>query len=223
MEEVLRNIMEKAKSYYENEQEKEYVEIKYENSEQYLVYKFTVKDKLGYLCIFSLNVPSKEEGVIDFEENHDEYPFTDLSLLENKIYKVLDNRLELLKKYEEIKRKRRFVKGVKDGKLDLYGNVVEKEDFKKPTPEQTAWIFKQIRNHFEEGGSYRYLIYNRLGYDESDYQTFYENGGFALSQMANELLDYNEIIKMLFQLQKEGKGVSQEKLDEMLKPLTDLI
>ena len=222
MREDLKNILNKVKQYYENKQEKEHVKIEFKELGKFHSCEFKVVDELGYFSVFSIHGHIQEEEV-EFLTDNDDCPFTDLKLLENKIYEVLNNRLELLKKYEEIKQKRKYINAIKNRKLDLYENVIEKEDFKKPTPEQTAWILKHVRNHFEEGGSYRYLIYNRLGYDESEYQTFYENGGFALSQMANELINYNEIIKTLFQLQKEGKGVTQEKLGEILKPLTDLI
>ena len=33
----------------------------------------------------------------------------------------------------------------------------------------TRWVFKHIVEHAKEGGSYRYLIYDRLGFDMSAY------------------------------------------------------
>jgi len=48
--------------------------------------------------------------------------------------------------------------------------------FQPPTPEQTAWVFKQLLQHMNEGGTFRTLIYNKLGYAPKDYQTLYEDG-----------------------------------------------
>ena len=33
----------------------------------------------------------------------------------------------------------------------------------------TKWVMKHIVEHAREGGTYRYLIYHRLGFDESAY------------------------------------------------------
>ena len=63
-------------------------------------------------------------------------------------------------------------------------------DLQKPTPEQAAWVFRHLRDHFKEGGTFRYLIYERMGYGPEDYQLLYRSGGFILSQIANEYLDY---------------------------------
>ena len=45
----------------------------------------------------------------------------------------------------------------------------------------TAWVFKHIVNHAKEGGSYRYLIYDRLGFDHDAYVPLYEAGGLEIS------------------------------------------
>ena len=37
----------------------------------------------------------------------------------------------------------------------------------RPTPEQVAWVFHHLNEHYEEGGSFRCLIYDRMGFDQS--------------------------------------------------------
>ncbi len=45
----------------------------------------------------------------------------------------------------------------------------------------TAWVMKHIVEHAKEGGSYRYLIYNRLGFGLDAYVPLYEAGGMEIS------------------------------------------
>lgn len=45
----------------------------------------------------------------------------------------------------------------------------------------TAWVFKNIVEHAKEGGSYRYLIYDRLGFDADAYVPLFEAGGMEIS------------------------------------------
>lgn len=44
-----------------------------------------------------------------------------------------------------------------------------------------AWVFKALNEHMREGGTYRYLIYHRLGFAEDAYVPLYEAGGMNLS------------------------------------------
>ena len=37
----------------------------------------------------------------------------------------------------------------------------------RPTPEQVAWVFHHLNEHYGEGGSFRRLIYERMGFDQS--------------------------------------------------------
>jgi hypothetical protein len=39
----------------------------------------------------------------------------------------------------------------------------------KPTIEQAAWVLSHAFDHMVEGGSFRYLIYDRLGYGPGAY------------------------------------------------------
>jgi hypothetical protein len=40
----------------------------------------------------------------------------------------------------------------------------------------TAWVFKHIVDHAREGGSYRYLIYQRLGFGSEAYVPLCDDG-----------------------------------------------
>lgn len=45
----------------------------------------------------------------------------------------------------------------------------------------TVYIFKKICDHAKEGGTYRYLIYERLGFDTDAYLPLYLAGGMDIS------------------------------------------
>ncbi len=45
----------------------------------------------------------------------------------------------------------------------------------------TAWVFEQIVAHAKEGGSFRYLIYDRLGFNNDAYVPLYSAGGMEIS------------------------------------------
>jgi len=51
------------------------------------------------------------------------------------------------------------------------------ELMEKPTTEQLVWVFQKLKEHLEEGGSFRDLIYDRLGLDHDDYEPICEAGG----------------------------------------------
>lgn len=57
----------------------------------------------------------------------------------------------------------------------------------KPTADQVAWVFKHLVDHLREGGTFRYLIYDRMGFLPADFQQLYEAGGQAIS---NALYDH---------------------------------
>ena len=45
----------------------------------------------------------------------------------------------------------------------------------------TAFIFKKICEHAKEGGSFQYLIYDRLGFQSDAYPNLYEARGINIS------------------------------------------
>lgn len=49
----------------------------------------------------------------------------------------------------------------------------------------TAWVFKHIVDHAKEGGSFRYLIYERLGFEHDAYVPLYQAGGMTISNEFN--------------------------------------
>lgn len=51
----------------------------------------------------------------------------------------------------------------------------------KPTIEQTAWMIDKIAQCIQEGGSFRYLIYDLMGYGTEAYQPLYLAGGMYLT------------------------------------------
>jgi hypothetical protein len=56
----------------------------------------------------------------------------------------------------------------------------------QPTVDQVAWVFQQLHAHLVEGGSFKTLIYDRLGYSAEAYDTLFLSGGFVLSNVLNE-------------------------------------
>jgi hypothetical protein len=45
----------------------------------------------------------------------------------------------------------------------------------------TAWVMRHILDHAMDGGSYRYLIYDRLGFDMDAYGVLQEAGALTIS------------------------------------------
>lgn len=59
----------------------------------------------------------------------------------------------------------------------------------RPTIEHMEWVFRHIRDHLREGGSFRYLIYDRMGFGFDAYEPLCLAGGMAISNAANELIE----------------------------------
>jgi hypothetical protein len=53
----------------------------------------------------------------------------------------------------------------------------------------TAWVFKHIVDHAREGGSYRYLIYERLGFGTEAYVPLCEHGMTISNEFDLDLKD----------------------------------
>ena len=47
----------------------------------------------------------------------------------------------------------------------------------------TAWVMRHILDHAKDGGSYRYLIYDRLGFDMDAYGVLQEAGALDISNL----------------------------------------
>jgi hypothetical protein len=52
--------------------------------------------------------------------------------------------------------------------------------------EIVQWVFQKVDEHMKEGGSYRFLIYERLGFGKEAYSIFYPYG-MNISNAANNL------------------------------------
>ena len=57
------------------------------------------------------------------------------------------------------------------------------QKMKKPTVEQVGWVFKHIAEHIMEGGTFRYLIYDRMGFKPNSYRPLYLAGGMFISDL----------------------------------------
>ena len=57
----------------------------------------------------------------------------------------------------------------------------------KPTIEQVAWVFAHLWDHMQDTSTFRYLIYNRMGFDKAAYYPLYTAGGMAISDCFAEL------------------------------------
>jgi hypothetical protein len=68
----------------------------------------------------------------------------------------------------------------------------------------TAWVFRHIVNNAYDGGSFRYLIYDRLGFNENAYVPLYMAGGMDITNEFNMELKQNII-----------KRVKENKIEEM--------
>ena len=71
----------------------------------------------------------------------------------------------------------------------------------------TAWVFKNVVDQAREGGSFRYLIYDRLGFGMDAYVPLYMAGGMTISNEFDLTRD------------EEVREVVRDKRIEELKPL----
>ena len=62
----------------------------------------------------------------------------------------------------------------------------------RPTPDQVAWVFHHLNAHYGEGGSFRHLIYQRMGFDPSAYVGLCGQG-MNLSNLMNCARDSREV------------------------------
>lgn len=62
----------------------------------------------------------------------------------------------------------------------------------KPTVEQTAWVLEKLIEHMEHGGSFRYLIYDRMGYPTGKTYALLYPYGMTLSNAFHDLAAYRK-------------------------------
>lgn len=70
--------------------------------------------------------------------------------------------------------------------------TLNETEIDKPSIEQVAWVFKHLKDHLTQGGSFRYLIYDRLGFGPESYLPLYEHGGMAISNAFHDIREYEE-------------------------------
>lgn len=63
---------------------------------------------------------------------------------------------------------------------------------KKLTIEQVAWVFRQIMDNAGKG-TFRYLIYDRMGFKEDAYSPLYGVGGMAINNAMFVAYDKNKM------------------------------
>jgi len=68
----------------------------------------------------------------------------------------------------------------------------------KPTVEQVAWVFEKIIDNVKKGGTFRYLIYDEMGFDSSAYLPLYEAGGMSINNAMDIAIHEKNIIYRLF-------------------------
>lgn len=85
--------------------------------------------------------------------------------------------------------------------MSEYDDLVAKYDYETKL-DIAAWVISKIDEHGAEPGSFRYLIYERLGFDLDAYSPLYLAGGMNIT---NEL-DYSAIENI-------RKVVEEEKID----------
>ncbi len=92
-------------------------------------------------------------------------------------------------------------------KREWYEDILDKTDYETKLA-VTAWVFRNIVDHAMEGGSFRYLIYNRLGFDLDAYVPLYEAGGMEISNEF-DMSQKSDIIDI----------VQSKKIEELKVPL----
>lgn len=71
----------------------------------------------------------------------------------------------------------------------------------KPSHYQVAWVFRHLINHLRNPGTFRLLIYERMGFKYKVYHTLYDAGGMSLT---NALSENDEYIELLSQIAEYG-------------------
>jgi hypothetical protein len=61
----------------------------------------------------------------------------------------------------------------------------------KPTVDQVAWVFEKIMANTGKG-TFRYLIYDLMGFTEDDYMALYQAGGMAINNAMDIVYDEDE-------------------------------
>ena len=72
----------------------------------------------------------------------------------------------------------------------------------KPTVEQVAWVFNKICENAGKG-TFRYLIYDKMGFESKDYEILYKAGGMSINNAMDIVVnEYNIIYRLFWKLFK---------------------
>jgi phosphoglycerol transferase MdoB-like AlkP superfamily enzyme len=89
--------------------------------------------------------------------------------------------------------------------VDLEGRIIVKaikrKVMEKPTVEQVVWVFDKL---IKDIGTFRYLIYDKMGFTEDNYLELYEAGGMAINNALVEMY-YDDIDTLVEKQLKEGQ------------------
>jgi hypothetical protein len=61
----------------------------------------------------------------------------------------------------------------------------------------TAWVLRRVADHAQEGGTFRHLIYDRMGYGPKAYEPLLRAGGMAISNALYERAEAVETSRKL--------------------------
>jgi hypothetical protein len=68
----------------------------------------------------------------------------------------------------------------------------------RPSAEQVAWVFHHLNDLYDEGGSFRHLIYHQMGFDTKAYGMLVGQGQ-ALSNLIHCAKDNEQVSKQLLE------------------------
>ena len=85
---------------------------------------------------------------------------------------------------------------------------------KKPTIEQVAWVFEKL---IKDIGTFRYLIYDKMGFKENVYRPLYEAGGMAINNaLVEKYLEYDDGLNPTIVTEDDGsKWVSLDDYNKL--------
>ena len=83
------------------------------------------------------------------------------------------------------------------------------------TAVEVAWVFKMLSENMREGGTFRKLIYDRMGFAKNSYQILYESGGMYLTNLVeNPEIDPEIFLKQIAKMMEDLKA--SEGLDSIM-------
>jgi hypothetical protein len=121
----------------------------------------------------------------------DETKYPDYELIESLSTKFLSHSIDALTKAETVDLINHLREAVRELSSVDIPNRLKKQvsvnnNTMRPPVEHVAWVFKHLTDHLHEGGSYRYLIYDRMGFGYAAYSPLFEAGGMELSNTLND-------------------------------------